>query len=159
MATMKAELDEAVLKCKICEWDANVMDTNAAAGAITMEISWGDVIDNTGAYPSGITGYDVHIDWDGRRPTTQMGYRPASPSTCCDPKKYMMTSTMSPPSGYQDTGKVFITPRTANGDLPPIAVSAPIADNKPGATGTTSATFRQMLSLMALITVIGAQVM
>jgi len=155
---MEAELDVAVLKCKACGWSANVVDTNAAAGQASVTVTWGDLVDKDGAYVQGITHYEVRLSFDGVRPTSLMGAVTAMSTgvNCCNPTKYSHTIVGAFPANYNGMGRVWLVAKTANGALPPIAVTNAIPDNK-GTTGQTSATFRHVLSLLALIAALGAQ--
>jgi len=156
---MGAELDEAALKCKVCGWNSAVLDTDVQTGKLAITVTWGDLIDDAGAYVQGITHYEAYLDLDGKRPTSKIGTVTAMPTgvNCCDQYKYSASDALGFPADYAGTGRVFIVPKTAGGDLPPVAVSMEIADNK--GVGTTSAAFGHMFSFTALVTAIGAQMM
>jgi hypothetical protein len=139
-AAMAAELNEAALKCKACSWSSNVVDLDPRARDFAFEVTFGDLMDNNGNYVQGITQYELWYGGvpSGDRPDSDLGIvipRSAGVS-CCDPKKYSFTFSSAImgqlPTNYAGTMKVWLIPKTANGALPPVAVTGAIPDKTVG---------------------------
>jgi hypothetical protein len=137
---MAAELNEAVLKCKACSWSSNVVDLDPRVRDFVFEVTWGDLMDNSGNYVSGLTKYEVWLGGtpSGVRPESKVGevIPRSSGVSCCESKKYSYTITSEIvgkfPTDYAGTAKVWLIPKTANGALPPVAVTGAIPDKTVG---------------------------
>jgi len=129
---------------------SEVVDANPVAGKYAVALSFGDLVDNSGAFVKQTMSYEVFWTDSAGRPT---GNRVAeiaaktSSVTCCKAKKYKINIRGNYASNYDGTARLAIRAKSANGAiLPFFSYSNAIADKSTGEMRKMTGSFTVKLS-------------